>query len=179
MSEDKAASNKVRKNDAARRILETDEGMRAIKPCRYCTRQGRDCRVFKRSTGENSKRVTCAFCKKSGSTGCDATNHPEHARTKATQKRTVPAAHQHEASQSAMLLAHGSEGSRVLLVMIRLPQTLPLHLLTILSFLPLLTLLLLATTCFQPLLPTARFVMMSCPPSLPLHLFAVLHPQRV
>jgi hypothetical protein len=96
MSEDKAASNKVRKNDAARRILETDEGMRAIKPCRYCTRQGRDCRVFKRSTGENSKRVTCAFCKKSGSTGCDATNHPEHARTKATQKRTVPAAHQHE-----------------------------------------------------------------------------------
>ncbi|KAK3669993.1 hypothetical protein LTR78_010165 [Recurvomyces mirabilis] len=52
--------------------METDEGMPALAPCKWCVNRGLECRVF--ATREDE---ACAYCKRMSKGGCAAKVVPE------------------------------------------------------------------------------------------------------
>lgn len=68
----KATLNSIRKYDHAGRIMETDEGMSALSPCKWCRDRSLECRVF--ATREDK---ACAYCKRMSKGGCTAKVVPD------------------------------------------------------------------------------------------------------
>ena len=68
--------SRLRKFDLAGRIMETDEGVAALAPCAWCTREGLavPCKVF-----ANRSDKACAYCKRHGKSGCSAASPPSPA----------------------------------------------------------------------------------------------------
>lgn len=67
-SKRKVALNNLRKFNAAGRIMETDEGIIAPTPCRWCTKDDdHECKVWR-----GRADLACAYCKRHAKKGCKA-----------------------------------------------------------------------------------------------------------
>ena len=68
----RAALNKLRKFDTAGRIMETNEGVAALRQCGECKKKSMECKAY----GNGEKGKACAYCTRMGRPGCKAMAPP-------------------------------------------------------------------------------------------------------